>query len=198
MGAEDEAALARGARAHLAAIDLHALADTDEAVAVPIAWRRPAAVVAYLDVELIGAVPHHHVGLAGVRVFEHVGQVFLDDAVGGEVESTRERDRLAVDVQVNRETGMAHLIQERFEVLEARLRSEFGVLVGAAHRAEQASHLGERRATGLLDTFQRLPVTRPSLWQLMAHRADLEDHHADGVDDDVMELARDPSALLSD
>ena len=32
--------------------------------------------------------------------------------------------------------------------------------------------------------------------QLVPHGADLEDHHADGVGDDVVELARDPRALL--
>ena len=32
----------------------------------------------------------------------------------------------------------------------------------------------------------------------MAHRTDLKDHHADGVGDDVVKLARDPGALLRD
>ena len=50
------------------------------------------------------------------------------------------------------------------------------------------------------------PSTRPSAslssssasGQLVAHRADLEDHHADRVRDDVVELARDARSLLGD
>ena len=47
--AEDEAALGRAARGHLAAVDLDALADADEAVAEAVARRAASAVVADLD-----------------------------------------------------------------------------------------------------------------------------------------------------
>ena len=52
---EHEAAAGRGARAHLAAVDLDALAHADEPVAEAVARRRADAVVADLDLQLVGA-----------------------------------------------------------------------------------------------------------------------------------------------
>ena len=72
------------------------------------------------------------------------------------------------------------------------------LLVLAAHRAEQAAHLGERGAAGPLDALQRLAVLGLRLGELVPDRADLEHHHADGVGDDVVELAGDARALLGD
>ena len=49
---------------HLAAVDLDALADADEPVPEAVARRRPRAVVAHLDLELVRAVADGHVGVA--------------------------------------------------------------------------------------------------------------------------------------
>ena len=68
----------------------------------------------------------------------------------------------------------------------------------SSHRAEQPAHLGERRAAGLLDAAERLLVLVERGGQLVPDRADLQDHDADRVGDDVVELARDPRALLGD
>ena len=136
--------------------------------------------------------------MAGVRVLERVGQAFLDDAIGGEVDRPREREGLAVDVQPDGKAGAADLLQQRVEAVEARLGRELDVVAVAAHRAEQAAHLGERRAAGLLDAVERIRVLGERLGKLVPDGADLEHHHADGVGDDVVELARDPRALLGD
>ena len=64
------------------------------------------------------------------------------------------------------------------------------------HRAEQAPHLRERCAARLLDVGERIPIVGERVRELAPDRADLEDHDADGMGDDVVELARDPGALL--
>ena len=46
--------------------------------------------------------------------------------------------------------------------------------------------------------LERLPVLRERSRELVPDGADLEHHHADGVGDDVVQLARDPRALLGD
>ena len=61
---EDEPAAVRGAGGHLAAEDLHALADADEPVAEPVARRDAVAVVADLDLQLVGRVTERDVGAA--------------------------------------------------------------------------------------------------------------------------------------
>ena len=64
------------------------------------------------------------------------------------------------------------------------------------HRAEEAPHLRERRAARLLDVLERVPVGGQLFGEVVADGADLQHHHADGVGDNVVELARDPRALL--
>ena len=68
----------------------------------------------------------------------------------------------------------------------------------AAHGGEETAHLGKRRAAGLLDAPERVAVLGQRVGELVPDGADLEHHHADGVGDDVVELARDPRALLCD
>jgi hypothetical protein len=47
-------------------------------------------------------------------------------------------------------------------------------------------------------TPRRASASAERLGKLVADHADLQDHHADGVGDDVVQLARDPRALLGD
>ena len=86
----DEAAAGRGARGHLAAVDLDALADADE----PVAERRrsarappPSSRTSICSSS--ARVADDDVGVAGARVLERVGQALLDDPVGGEVDRAR-------------------------------------------------------------------------------------------------------------
>jgi hypothetical protein len=154
------------------------------------------AVVAYLDLQLVRPIADDHVRVAGVRVLERVCQALLDDAIRREVEPTWQWERLAVHVQLDGEPGAADLVQERVEAVEAGLRRELRLLAVAAHRGQQAPHLGERHAAGTLDAGERIAVLRERVGELVPDGADLEDHHAHCVGDDVVELACDPRALL--
>ena len=76
------------------------------------------------------------------------------------------------------------------------MRGELGFVFVAAHRSQEAAHLGKRGAAGLLDVSERVTVLSQSLGEFVPDGADLEHHHADCMGDDVVQLARDPYALL--
>ena len=112
--AEDEAAPGARARGHLAAVDLDALADADEPVAEAVARRaRPSPSSRTSICSSSGAVADGHVRVAGARVLERVGQAFLHDPIGGEIDRAREREGVAVDVQPHRKPGAADLVEQR-------------------------------------------------------------------------------------
>ena len=188
-----------GAGGHLATVDLHPLADADQAVAEPVAGRGAAAVVADVDPQLVGAVADDDVGAARVRVLERVRQPLLDDAVGGEVERAaaaaparrRRCSRTGRPARPNAST-------QRVEVGEAGLGREVGVRRrrGASRRAGGASPRARRGRCARRRGAPRGP--RPLGGQVVPHGADVEHHHAHGVGDDVVQLARDPRALLRD
>ena len=136
--------------------------------------------------------------MAGVRVPERVRQALLHDPVGGEVERTRERGRLAVDAQPHGQARPADLREQGVEAVEAGLGDELELVAVAAHGPEESAHLGERCAPGLLDALERVAVLCERGGKLVPHGADLEHHHAHRVGDDVVELARDARALLRD
>jgi hypothetical protein len=69
-------------------------------------------------------------------------------------------------------------------------------LAVVAHGAEKASHLRKRCTAGPLDACERVFIVLLRLRKLVPDRADLEHHDADGVGDDVVELARYARALL--
>jgi len=50
--------------------------------------------------------------VAGAGVLEHVGQAFLNDSIGGQVEGRGERERLALDMQPDGQAGPADLFQQ--------------------------------------------------------------------------------------
>ena len=145
-----------------------------------------------------GAVADEDVRLAGLRVPERVGQALLHDSIGREVDRGGQRDALALDLQPHRKARAPELLDQRVEAVEARMRGALGVLTVASHRAEQAAHLAQCRAAGLLDAPERLAVPLELVREVVPDGADLKHHHADGVRDDVVELARDARALLGD
>jgi hypothetical protein len=131
-------------------------------------------------------------------VLQRVRERLLDEAVGRQVDALRQLGRLALEAQLGREAGLAGLRDELLDVLEARLRHERRGLLGAAEHADEAAHLREGRAAGLLDRAQRLALARLVVAEQPAHGRRLDGHHAHRVADDVVELARDPRALLRD
>jgi hypothetical protein len=130
-------------------------------------------------------------------VLERVRQGLLHDAVGGQLEPDRELARLAVDVQLDGQARVAHLRDERREVVQPRLRHERVGVVAAQH-PDEAAHLGERAAADLLDGGQHL-VGRAALGVERAPLgAGLDDHHRHVVCDRVVQLSRDACAFLDD
>ena len=159
--AEHEAAPVRDAGAHLAAVDLHALADADEPVAEAVARRAAEAVVADLELQRVRLVAHGHVGPGRARVLERVRQALLDDAVGGELDRPRQRGR----VRLRRAARPGRPARPTSSSSESRPSSPgWGTSSASspsrAHRPEQAAHLGERGAAGALDALERLAVLR--------------------------------------
>ena len=144
----------------LAAVDGDALAHPDETVAaalrLPVGEPRPSSLTTSSTPS--SPVADDHLGPGGVRVLHRVRQAFLDEAVGGEVDAGRQLGRVALDLDVDREAGLARLLDEPVEVLEARLRRERGRLLRPAEDADEPAHLGERLASGLLDDQQRLSL----------------------------------------
>ena len=147
---------------HLAAVDLHALADADQAVAER--RRRGARRRRRRGPRARRASRHvadRDVGLRRARVLERVGQALLHDPVGREVDRARQRDRLALDVQLDRRGRRGARRSSRASRSSSPgCGASSRLLAVAPHRAEQAAHLGERGAPGLLDALERLPVVR--------------------------------------
>ena len=76
------------------------------------------------------------------------------------------------------------------------MRRQLDAVTVAAHRSEQAAHLGERCAACFFDAAESVLVLVPGARELVAYRADLEHHHADGMRDDVVQFACDARSLL--
>ena len=137
---------------HRAAVEVHALADAHEPMAGdPSCMARPA-VVAYLDARARRPRSRPDVRVAGVRVLERVGEPLLNDPVGGEVERARE----AATGSPSRCTRTGRPARPTLPRAASRLSSpgwgaSSSLVAVVAHRAEQAAHLRERRAAGLLD-----------------------------------------------
>ena len=81
-------------------------------------------------------------------------------------------------------------------LLDAGLRLELLAVVVAPQHPEQPARLDERLAPGLLDRGERLARRRLLGAEGVALGAGLDDHHADVVGHEVVQLARDAGALL--
>lgn len=81
-------------------------------MAKAVARRGTDAVVAYLGLQAVGSVADGHIGMAGAGVLERIGQAFLDDSIGRDVERRWKRERLAVDMQPDGQAGPADLFQQ--------------------------------------------------------------------------------------
>jgi hypothetical protein len=131
-------------------------------------------------------------------VLERVGERLLHDPISRQVDAGCDRARLALDPQVDGHPRLADLRGEVVEIAQARLRCERELVVVAAQHAEQPSHLGHRRAAGVLDRLQHGARLRPLVTDRAPFAARLHHHHRDVVGDDVVELASDPRPLFGD
>src|SRR5450756_1872556 len=110
--ADGEAALRARARLELSPERGDSLAHAHEAAAAGDAGGDPAAVVDDLDREHVVLVTYADGDARLAGVLERVGQRLLDDAVGGEIETGRQRPRLALHVQGDRQPGLADLFAQ--------------------------------------------------------------------------------------
>ena len=130
------------------------------------------------------------------RVLADVGERLLQDPVGGQVERGRQRSRIAVGPQLDRDAGRARVLDQRRQLRQPRLRAVLGSLVALAQDAEHAAHLAERLVRRAADRPQRLARPRRVLLERGLGGVGLHGDHADAVGDHVMQLASDPRALL--
>ena len=193
---EQEATVCLRACGHLAVVEPDPLADPDEAVAAAVTVPGAPAVVAYLDAQLIGRVVQRYLGFGCLCVLEHVGEAFLDDPVGGDVDPARQGELLTGNAQPHGQPGTPELFQQSVKTVEAWLRRELNAAVVLAHGIQQVPHVRQCGTARLLHIPQHVLVLLVRVWQLVAHGADLQDHDADGVGDGVMQLARDPASLV--
>ena len=132
------------------------------------------------------------------RVAEGVGQRLLDDAVHGHVERGRDRPRRA---RRSRATSASPASRTRSTSVGSAAIPGCGAIPAASssslRSAEEPTQLGHRVAPDRLD--RRAATARPRRATVRDHLsggAGLDDHHADRVGHDVVELAGDVPALL--
>ena len=159
---------------------------------------RPAAIVGDLELEGLMGEPNHHLDVYRTGVLERVGQRLLDDAKRREVDTRRQRMRVADHLELNIQPGLAQLRQQQVEVGDPRLGREAIRGFGLAQDPEQPAHVGQRGAPGLLDTLHRFagPIGAGPVEHLVGSLG-LDNHDADIVRHDVVQLAGDASALGS-
>ena len=140
-------------------------------------------------------VRDRHLGRVAAGVLDHVRQRLLHDAVDRELDGARQRSGLTLDDDAHREPGVGEPIGQRVDVVDPRRRSPVGIAVEAA---EHMVELAERLATDRLDGRERRCARLRVAFEHPAAGAGLQHHHVERVPDDVVDLARDPAALLRD
>ena len=111
------------------------------------------------DVEfesVVGPAQQHDRPGAVAGVLQRVGERFLHDAVGGEVAAHRQRERLALEVQLDRQAGVARALDELVEAGERRLRLAHRAVSSPSRiRPSRRRSSLERLAPAALDLAQR-------------------------------------------
>ena len=150
-------------------------------------------------VELAGAVADRHARAAPGRVLERVGQRLLHDPVGGQVDPARQRAHLALDAQLDRQPRLAHLGRRG-----RRRAARLGCGASASSSSERRSMPSSRRISAIAP---RPVCSIVSSTSAVCGRSPPSARRSapacttmmrEAVGDDVVELARDPRALLGD
>jgi hypothetical protein len=124
-------------------------------------------------------------------VLEHVGQRFLDDAVGGHGHRRRQGRVVTVDGQADLQARGAQAAGQRRQLADARLRGAAGLKIRVAEHAEQAAGLGQGLPSAVLDFLQGRRV-RPARGP---RPGGVQHDHAEVVGDDVVQFPGDPGPL---
>ena len=138
----------------------------------PVGRRGAPAVVAYLDLHLVGAVADDHVRVAGACVLEHVRQALLNDAIGREVEPSREGVRVTFQMKLDWQSRAADLCEERVEAVEPWLRHELGLVAVAEERSRIARELHDIVAHAVSVMVLQVGAVRHNLPQELAADGD--------------------------
>jgi hypothetical protein len=129
-------------------------------------------------------------------VLDDVGERLLHDPVGGQLQPRGQGPRGPLDLHLHRDPGRLGVGGEQVQRREPGLG--LGRHVVGAQGAQQPAHVLERAPPGLLDHAQRPGrLLRGLLDQVGAH-ARLDGDHAHRVGHDVVQVARDPGALIGD
>jgi hypothetical protein len=169
------------------------LAHPDQAATLAV-QRRADAVVGHFDLDRVTGMTHMHGHVRRERVLERVRETLLDDPVRGQADPFGDVGGRTFLDQLYLEPGRAHALDEFAEAVEARLGNHHRLVV--SDDAEQAPQLVQRAAARFLDSPDRLTRALRIRVEDLAGGCRLHDHHAHVVRDDVVQLARDPRALL--
>ncbi len=162
-----------------------------------VAGDRAAPVVGDLDLEAIGAMADGDGGAGRPGVADDVGEGLLRDPEGRRVDRRRQRPRLALDHEVDREARGARALDERGQPVEPGGGLAGRGVVRAEH-AQRRPQLGERVAAGVLDGEQGVAGVVGPFVQHVGADPGLHRDAGQGVGDRVVEVAGDPHPLLGD
>ena len=149
-----------------------------------------------LDDEPLGVASYGDVGMRRLGMAQRVGERLLHDPVGGQTDGRWQVAKVAGHVQGDGQTAAPDALDEGRDVTQAGLRCERLVAVVGAQDAEHAPHLDQCRAPARLDLLQRRGDVTRVCFRSGAGAGGLQHHHAEVVADDVVQLARDPAALV--
>ena len=154
-------------------------------------------VVGHLDADLARRPRDGHDGGGAGRVLDDVGQGFLCDSVPAEVDARWDAGRpCAVDDDPGPDAGRRRLGCQGRDLVEAGRRCQVGeALVVASEHGQHPAHLGEGVPAAGLDGAESLGRDVRLRAQPVEPDARLNGDEADGVRDDVVQLASDPQPL---
>ena len=138
-------------------------------------------------------------GGRAARVLAHVGQRLLDDPVGGEVDARRQR--AAARRSTSSSTGSpprAARSSSPASCASPGCGASSPPSSSLAQHAEQLAHLGQRLAGRARIASSGARASARVAVERGLGGVGLDRDHADAVGDDVVQLARDPAALLGD
>ena len=158
---EEEAAGVGCTCGHVAAVDLHPLANADEAVPEAVGRCRARRRRRAPPRRALSAYRTATVGVLGPGVLESVGEALLQDPVGRQLEPGGQRRPVRRNLQVHVQPGGSHVVHAAPPGRAAPVGHQRRAVALAPHRAEQPPHLGERSAARLLDVAQRFASSRP-------------------------------------
>lgn len=146
---------------------------------------------------MVGAVPHADRGRAPGRVLERVGQALLHHPVGGEPDGVGQVAPSTLLRPLHRLAGPAGLVDEVAHAAEDRRPLRRGRLARGLEHAQQVPELRQGASPGAADRDEPFGGAVGCRVQEVLRGVGLHDHRGHVVRHDVVQVPRDPGALLS-